>query len=734
MTVVQLDQQRTAQALLAYSKRGWHLFPCHQILESGSCSCGDTKCGSPGKHPRVGTGFKVATTDMEQIGKWLKRWPDCNWAVACGASRLAVVDVDPRNQGDATLADLERANGSLPRTVTALTGGGGQHYIYRWPNNVDNVRSAVLGHGIELKAEGGYIIVAPSNHLSGKRYGWDAGAHPNDEDPSDTPNWIIKLAGDRKRGEKYEIGGAVTDGFLGACFDLLGWLGRSLGPDKAAARCPNEAQHTHTNRFDSSTVVFAPRKGARVGWFHCSHAHCAALDLKAVLAEIPDDIKRKAREQLSLDPAYDPEQDRQRETELTPAPNNDVTWQRHLRFNDQGRLTRDAGNASLLLANLDAWAGCLEYDEFADRFRWVRPVPTMDGLAGPRPGDDLTDFHVTYVHHWLAKYRGVSFAKQSIQDALESAAHANPVHPVRAYLAALQWDGVPRATRWLERYLGAPSDDYVAAMGRWWLISAVARVMVPGCQADHLLVLESAQGAGKSTAARILGGDWFLASLPDITNKDAASVLQGHWIAEIGELDAFRGAAATRIKNWISCRVDSYRPAYGRFTVRRERQCVFLGTTNESQYLTDTTGARRFWPATVTRLDRSGLTRDRDQIWAEAAHYYFAGETWHPQEEWVPALSEAQDERYTGDEWEQRIRDWISSGEREGFSIGEVLAGPLGLEVGKWDRASQTRAGHCLARLGYVSRRVSRDSGRVRAYFPSNQKSAGVPALTGGIN
>lgn len=713
---IQFDEAKRQQGLLAYAKRGWHVFPCYEINEQGNCACSKgPACGNPGKHPRTPSGFKNASTDPEQIREWLRRWPRANWAIACGASRLAVVDVDPRNNGDETLAALEKAYAPLPDTIRACTGGGGQHYLYAFPEGED-IQSSVLGLGIDLKATGGYIMVPPSNHVSGRSYLWDAGGHPRDlPQPAEAPQWILTLIG-TKDAKQYEASGAVVDGFLGAAFEAAGWLGRSLGADKQAARCPWEDEHSTGSRFDSSTVLFGPTQGFKVGWFWCSHGHCQrARTLKDVLAQLPDGAKAKAREKLGLDALYNPEEEEAARQKTQSIQSLSEDWAKLLRRNAEGFITRDAGNAALLLANLEEWRGCLEYDSFADRMRWVRPVPDLHGLPAPKPGDELADHHVLYVHHWLAKLRGIAFTKQAIQDALELAAKANERHPLRDWLASLQWDRKPRAATWLTRYLGAPDDPYTHAVGRWWLISAVARIFSPGCQADHLVVLQGGQGAGKSTAARILGGEFFLANLPDITNKDAAAVLQGHWIVEIGELDAFRGAAGTRVKDWVTRTVDSFRPAYGRFTIRRSRSSVFIGTTNEEHFLLDATGARRFWPVTVSTLAREELQSDRAQIWAEAKHYYDAGEPWWPSEDLAPAIHAAQEERYVGDEWERRIEVWAKA--REPFTIGDVLGGCLGLEPGKWERAAQTRVGNCLRRLGWTARQTREGEARVRRYY-----------------
>ena len=703
--VTSLREAALVSAALVYAGRGWSVFPCFEIGENGNCACTDgPDCGSPGKHPRAPRGFLSATTDTAKIKKWWKRWPRANVGIASGMSGLLVVDVDPRNDGDNSMRELEQQHGKLPDTVRALTGGGGTHDLFIMP---DAIRSGKLGLGVDIKAEGGYILAAPSNHMSGTNYQWDCGADPADVEVAPCPKWVIdKLH--RKDATEYETGGAVADGFLGAAFEAVGWLGRKIDADKSTAECPWEDEHTGGKRHDSSTVIFAPRKGKNTGHWFCSHGHCQGRTLKDVLAVLPESAKAAARKKLGMPEEYVPPANEPEEIDKTEP------WALSLRFNQEGRLTKDAGNAAILLANVPEWKGCLAYDAFADRISWTRPVPGVPGMRGPVPGDDLQDHHATYVGHWFAKFRNVGFSKNMVQDALESAARENEIHPVRDYLDSLTWDGVPRVGAWLRDYLGAADDDYTSAVGRFWLISAIARIYQPGAQCDHILVLEGGQGSGKSTAVRTLAGDWYLPNLPDIQSKDAAQVLQGNWIAEIGELDALKGAAGTRIKDFISRNVDTYRPSYGRFTVRRPRTVVFCGTTNESQYLTDATGARRFWPVKTVELKREALIADRSQIWAEAKSLYDAGDDWWPSEDLVAVFSEKQDQRFTEDDWIIPIQEWAEG--RTDFTNADVLEFALKLEPGRWDRAAQTRAGNCLRKLSFQSVRISQGENRIRVY------------------
>lgn len=405
-------------------------------------------------------------------------------------------------------------------------------------------------------------------------------------------------------------------------------------------------------------------------------------------------------------------------------PNTD--WGLELRTDADGQITPDVGNAAILLANDEAWAGCLTYDEFADRCYWSGDAPPLSGIERPRAGQEIADHHATYVHHWFARRRFISLKKTAVQDAIVSACRSNTVHPLKAYLKRLEWDGKLRLSEWLTNYLGADLNVYTAGVARWWLISAVARVAKPGCQADHMLVLEGPQGLGKSTALRILAGDWYLPTLPDIKNPAAGHMLQGNWIAEVGELDALRRQDLTTVKDFVTRTVDKYRPPYGRFQLSRPRQLVFAATTNEDSYLQDATGGRRFWPVLTRQLRREELARDRDQLWAEAVAAYRTGEHWWPDADREAGVRLEQSARHAVDEWQETIRAWVESKDRSGFSIGEVLAGALSLEPGKWSRADQTRVGLALKMLGYPVRRARVDGQQGKRYYPE-QSQLSIP-------
>ncbi|WP_284211740.1 bifunctional DNA primase/polymerase [Alicyclobacillus contaminans] len=174
---------------------GWRIFPLHGITPGGQCTCGVPDCRDTGKHPRVSRWPDVATSDKRQIKVWAEDWPDSNWALACGrGSGVVAIDVDPRAGGEESLCALERVLGPLAETVTSLTGGGGQHYLFQWPDtNISNRVS--FWPGIDIRSERGYIVLPPSRHKSGRRYEWEIAHHPEDVPIAQLPNaWLSVLA------------------------------------------------------------------------------------------------------------------------------------------------------------------------------------------------------------------------------------------------------------------------------------------------------------------------------------------------------------------------------------------------------------------------------------------------------------------------------------------------------------------------------------------------------------
>jgi putative DNA primase/helicase len=180
-------------AAAAYAAQGWPVFPLHGFA-AGLCTCTRPACSSPGKHPRTRQGLKDASTNEPIVAGWWERWPDANVGVRTGsASGLLVLDVDADSNGEQSLAGLEQIHGSLPDTVTALTGGGGKHLFFRHPGGEVRNSAGKLGEGLDIRADGGYIVAPPSIHVSGRAYRWQEG-HASGEVPlADPPGWLLAL-------------------------------------------------------------------------------------------------------------------------------------------------------------------------------------------------------------------------------------------------------------------------------------------------------------------------------------------------------------------------------------------------------------------------------------------------------------------------------------------------------------------------------------------------------------
>nr|WP_246588164.1 virulence-associated E family protein [Paracoccus bogoriensis] len=315
-------------------------------------------------------------------------------------------------------------------------------------------------------------------------------------------------------------------------------------------------------------------------------------------------------------------------------------------------------------------------------------------------------------------------AKEYFHDTLCAEARRNSFNPVVDYLSGLRWDGVERISRWLSAYGAAPDTPYVRAVGRIVLVAAVRRVFEPGCKFDEMLVLESLQGTNKSSALALLAvrDEWFSDDLPlDADGKRAIEALNGKWIVEAAELTGMRRSDIDRLKAMLSRQADRGRLAYARLPVEVPRRSVFIGTTNNDEYLQDTTGNRRFWPVKIGRFDLDALRRDRDQLWAEAVHAHQSGESIRLDPGlWTEAAAE-QAERVEKNAWHDYLAELFDG--RDGrISLQDVWAA-LGVEVAKRTDQDSRRINAAMATLGWTKKTVRIDGKPTKGFTKGDGKT-----------
>ncbi|MDE5757813.1 MAG: virulence-associated E family protein, partial [Allobaculum sp.] len=352
---------------------------------------------------------------------------------------------------------------------------------------------------------------------------------------------------------------------------------------------------------------------------------------------------------------------------------------------------------------------------------------------------------------YLEKYYGIQ-KERVVNHGKEIIHKRRAFHPVKNYLDPLKWDGVERLDTLLVDYMGAEDTEYTRAVTRKTLVAAVARIYQPGCKMDYVLTLTGPQGIKKSTFFRTLSpqGDWFSDSLETFQGKEAYEALQGVWIVEIAELSAAKRSDIERTKQFLTKQDDKFREAYARTKGRFRRQCIFVATTNSSDFLRDYTGNRRWWVVPVvggTQDVMEDLARERDQIWAEAKYRYEQGEKLYLSDEVEKAAREMQSEyTYTSvregiiadyldlwvpENWKnlsvEARKDWLDRKDLEGvyqrdqISLLEIWVEALDGSRDKFSNTDQREISDILLKLGWVRdrnpRRVGSDYGKQRVFL-----------------
>ncbi len=338
-----------------------------------------------------------------------------------------------------------------------------------------------------------------------------------------------------------------------------------------------------------------------------------------------------------------------------------LDWTTELELNSQtGQIKPTIDNIWLILENDPNLRGKFALNEFAGRGEILGELPWCS-FNGRRAWSDNDNQGLYWYMEKVYKITG----NGKIDGALSLHSERHKFNEVKDYLSTLQWDGVPRLDTLFIDYLGADDTNYVRTVTRKSFVAAVARAMNPGCKYDTMLILAGPQGLGKSTLLDRMSRGWFNDGIRTFEGKEASELLQGVWLIEIQELDAFRKTDVSRIKQFLSLRYDRFRAAYGRHVKDIPRCCVFFGTTNTAEFLRDRTGNRRFWPVDVGRTHRTksiweDLTEDEiNQLWAEAVIRWRLGENLHLVGEVEKDAQAVQEEHREASDLEGLILDFL---------------------------------------------------------------------------
>lgn len=441
----------------------------------------------------------------------------------------------------------------------------------------------------------------------------------------------------------------------------------------------------------------------------------------------PDQVRAFIRAAVPFVPPVDEARTKATAGELTPSsagasPDDDAAaWRRMLLETEKGAIKACRENVVLALDGVELphgrgrlrgiaeVEGVVAFNEFTNdvmKLRappWGSPAGVWDEVDELLMGEWLTR------HHWLP-----SMPRGTLEEAVRMVAYRHRYHPVREYLNGLTWDKEPRLATWLQRAVLEEDEHspelqrYLARVGTWFLQGMVARALEPGVKFDYMLILEGAQGMRKSTLLATLAGAWFADTGLVLGEKDSYQQLQGRWLYEFPELDAFSKADVTKIKAFIASVSDYFRASFDKRARDYPRQLVFGGSTNEDHYLTDPTGNRRFWPVRVTRqIDIDWVREVRDQLFAEAVERFRRGARMYPTPEEERSLFEPQQNRRAVENAiGTAISDWLLD-HPDGELVQEIslvkLLSKIGIGIEKLGpgRFHEKQAAAALKRMGW---------------------------------
>lgn len=646
-----------------------------------------------------------------------------------GENYLAVVDVDVKSKDEKHRKEAVRAaraliGGAPCPVVKSGRGNGSRHYYcvtaepfktfnpaaseetvkVHMPSKkpskkeIATLSAAEISEGIRLSpaweislySDGRQVVLPPSIHPdSGKEYIWTKHLTAAGELP--LLEFARPLVEDSKPKSKNATNqaSAVLDDFAVEDVDLA-WLpisdrirdaiisGKDVH-DRSAFLLP-AASALHSAGLTQNeilSVLTDPETflGA-TGYDHAktkSRARAAAwvyryslakiLDERSAIAVFKDAPPIESSEKLSQD-----------ETEKQNDEFEDERdWRQGLERTEKGKYRNTLNNCKLIMTNVCGVKEILGRNEFAANDYYLADTPWRSKSGAP-----VTDADFHRIRFFCAERFGIEFSDGIIDHTIKDIADVNRFHPVRDWLNGLKWDGIPRIDTWLKDFAGAKGPEpYLSDVSRKVLCALVKRVFRPGCKFDYMLILEGKQGKGKSTLLeRLVGEEWFTDAPLDPGNKDTVLTMQSKWLIELGELSTLTKSDLEIFKAFVSQRTDRMRTPYGKKAEDFARQCVFIGTTNQEEYLRDLTGNRRFWSVATDprKIDFDAIAAVREQLFAEAMTYYQLDEELYLTGESEIQATAEQAKRLQSDEWLSTVQA-IVEGETfpvKGFEMKDV--------------------------------------------------------------
>lgn len=609
-----------------------------------------------------------------------------------------VIDVDPRNfpAGDKVFARLNSDYGidQIEGRTVVKTGSGGYHLYFKKPEGIAVRETLDLYPGIEFKSKGRQVVGAGSRHPeTGLIYELKQGTFAN---VPALPSALLDLISSTKTAKKHE---AAKEKYTDRAQDVATYI-QYLETAEPAIQGEMGDKQTYTIACEARALDISPQK--------CFDLMVLYFNPKCNPPWEPHELQEKVQNAYRYAQGAPGEKTPEKDFAPIPGPKVEVcNWDGV--GNNRKKTLRNAVNCFVVGGALNPLFETLAFCEFSGRVMVQKKLPwDPPSERYPRQwtdGDSTAARHFIGSHHLMK----IDFTKDLIGQAVYTVSRRVMLHPIRDYLNGLRWDGIARLDKWLIDYCGADDTNYTREVGKNTLIQAVARSYHPGCRADHVLILEGAQGIGKSSVVRILGGEYYADIVIDAHNRDTVDAMRGAWFIEFSEMEVSRRAEAQALKAFITRTTDRCRLAYMQFTFDYPRSCIFIGTINPDamgEYLSDATGNRRFWPVGCSIIRMEALRADRDQLFAEAVARYKKGEAYHIEDKHVlqEAMAE-QEKRQTTEPWTDMVMEYLETNEMaqaHGLVVVKDvwLYGLRGSEAG-FNKTQAHKIGNILRSLGY---------------------------------